>query len=76
MVDDDARDALRAASQHLIEVTRILDDAIVTATRLGDDGLLERLARAKAAAERGEALIDRIGVTLGDDLGQDHSSTA
>lgn len=75
MVDDEARDALRAASQHFIEVTRILDDAIATAIRLGDDALLERLARAKAAAERGESLIDRIGATLGD-LGQDHSSMA
>lgn len=76
MVDDHALDALRAASDHFAEVTRILDEAIARATRVGDDELVERLSRAKSAADRGETLIGKIGAILADDAGQDHASIA
>lgn len=76
MIDDHARDAIRAASDHFAEVTRILDEAVARAIRLGDDELVERLNRAKSAAKRGETLIGKIGATLADDAGQDHASIA
>lgn len=70
MIEDDARDALRAASQHFIELTRILDEAIAEARAVRDDELLERLARAKSAADQGETLIAKIDAIIANDAGQ------
>lgn len=76
MVEDDARNTIRAASDHFLELSRILDEAIAEARGVGDDELLERLARAKSAADQGRALIAKIGAILADDAGKDYVSLA
>lgn len=75
VIEDDSRDTLRAASDHFLELSRILDEAIAKARGVRDDELLERLTRAKSAADQGEALIAKIGAMLADD-GQDYASLA
>ena len=54
--DQDA-DALKGAEKNFAELVGILDAALIRATRIQDHELVERLSRAKAAAERSGGLI-------------------
>jgi hypothetical protein len=62
--EDDAQDALKSAVEHFAELLRVLDAAITDANRVGDQELVERLARAKAAAEHGDQLVDQLSGIL------------
>jgi len=65
--DSSAQDALSAALQHFTELARVLDDALVKARRLGDPEMLERLIRAKAAADHGAHLVRKLGGIISSD---------
>lgn len=67
--DDDTRDAASSAVEHFVELIQILDEAMTKAALLADSELLERVAKAKAAAERSKELMDkfRSSVPSGDE---------
>jgi hypothetical protein len=58
--EDDAQYALNGASEHFAELLRVLDAAIADANRITDHELVDRLARAKAAAEHSRELVARL----------------
>ena len=53
-------DALSGAVENFAELVRILDAAMIRAERVNDQELVERLSRAKAAAERSGMLIGEL----------------
>jgi hypothetical protein len=59
--DADAIQAAREASECCDRIATALEQAIVDAEQLGDVDMLDRLAAAKAAADRASELIRRIG---------------
>ena len=53
----DADDAMQLAGECFDRIASALDEAIRKAALLGDHSMVERLTRAKAAADRGSKLI-------------------
>lgn len=60
MSDTAAQDALFAALEHFAELASVLDDAITKARRLDDPEMVERLVRARAAADQGALLVRKL----------------
>ena len=60
MTETDAPDALNAALDHFAALTRIFDEATQKAKRLSDRDMIERLAKAKAATDRGAELVGEL----------------
>ena len=64
MSQDDAQDAVNSAREHFAELLRVIEAAVADASRVGDQELVKRLARAKAAAERSNELVSRLSGIL------------
>jgi len=55
---------MTGASEQFAELLRVLEAAMTDASQVGDQELLERLARAKAAAEHSNGLVSRLSDIL------------
>jgi hypothetical protein len=58
--NEEKRDALNGALEHFAELVRVLDEACTKAERANDAELIERLTRAKMAAERGQGIVGEL----------------
>jgi len=55
---------VKSVGEHFAELLRIIDTALADASRVGDHELVERLERAKAAAEHSNGLVSRLSDIL------------
>ena len=60
----DARDALREARQCCEQLASVLDESASEAEQIGDREMIDRLAKAKAAADRAGKLIARLAMII------------
>jgi hypothetical protein len=72
--NDDAQDAANGALEHFAELVRILDEALTSAIRADDRELVEKLERAKGAAEYSHELVGKICAIMTSDEEDGHRS--